>query len=939
MEYVGGSEWRRWDLHIHTPQTLKNDNYVGSTSDEKWDAFYTAVSNYVGDGSDRNRAIAAVGITDYLSIDNYLKVCADHRLPDTIKLILPNVEMRLTLTAQESPVNIHMIFDPCIVDALEARFFGKLSFKYGDTTFSATKSELIRFGKLMDNSSTNEQAEKIGAEQFLVDFHALQGLFENDKDLRKHTIIAVANSSTDGASGIGKRGGGSQTSALRKSLYHFVDAIFSSNQNDRDYFLGKKADSPETVAEYYGSLMPCIHGSDAHSCDKLFEPDSKRYCWIKADLTFEGLLQILYEPEERVAIQEDVPFEKDEHQIIHAIKFEDDNFQETPIIFNEALNCIIGGKSTGKSLLLEQLGYSIDSSYAEQQVKSRAFKRKPFPIKKATVTWKDGTSDRRKIVYIPQTYLNQTIDNPEESTAIDKIVEDVLLQDNALLGAHERLELAVAAIKKQVNSDIVEYVAVLNKINDIEEQIKEFGSPEMFLQTIKELEGERKVLAEKIDITQNEIDRYGVLESTIASLTSIKQQAADEFEQMKEMQSPKIVIPGWFSSEDGRSISHDFSGSFHTVCSELTESIKELEEGVQSEWIDKKNILVQIIQKKKDETSDQLTIATSEYAALKVKVDQSTQLQKLSGRITQEREKWQIADTRSKEHKKLLEHREELHHKIIESQSRYYEAYSTYCGAVKSIGTRDDTELVFEATAVWKQKDFQGGLSNVFDNRKYSAFRTIHSYDLAALNQSDYSDKLLEAIWTAMSETQVQGTLTLKSTNTMESALSFLFKDWYNIHYVVKSGNDTIEEMSPGKKALVLLELLINLEDSKCPILIDQPEDDLDNRSIYDDLVQFIKRKKKERQIIIVTHNANVVLGADAEEVIIANQDGKNTENAAKRFEYRSGSIENDETIMESDGTPKKGILYKKGIQTQICDILEGGRIAFELRRNKYRSS
>ena len=160
MEYVGGSEWRRWDLHIHTPQTLKNDNYVGSTSDEKWDAFYTAVSNYVGDGSDRNRAIAAVGITDYLSIDNYLKVCADHRLPDTIKLILPNVEMRLTLTAQESPVNIHMIFDPCIVDALEDRFFGKLSFKYGDTTFSATKSELIRFGKLMDNSSTNEQAER-----------------------------------------------------------------------------------------------------------------------------------------------------------------------------------------------------------------------------------------------------------------------------------------------------------------------------------------------------------------------------------------------------------------------------------------------------------------------------------------------------------------------------------------------------------------------------------------------------------------------------------------------------------------------------------------------------------------------------------------------------------------------------------------------------------
>lgn len=57
-----------------------------------------------------------------------------------------------------------------------------------------------------------------------------------------------------------------------------------------------------------------------------------------------------------------------------------------------------------------------------------------------------------------------------------------------------------------------------------------------------------------------------------------------------------------------------------------------------------------------------------------------------------------------------------------------------------------------------------------------------------------------------------------------------------------------------------------------------------------------------------------------------------------KRFEYRSGSIKNDEMIMKSDGIPQKGMLCKSGVQTQICDILEGGRIAFELRRNKYRT-
>jgi ABC-type lipoprotein export system ATPase subunit len=61
------------------------------------------------------------------------------------------------------------------------------------------------------------------------------------------------------------------------------------------------------------------------------------------------------------------------------------------------------------------------------------------------------------------------------------------------------------------------------------------------------------------------------------------------------------------------------------------------------------------------------------------------------------------------------------------------------------------------------------------------------------------------------------------------------------------------------------------LANSKFPILIDQPEDDLDNRSIFNELIPFIREKKIERQFIIVTHNANVVLGGDAEEVIVAN--------------------------------------------------------------------
>lgn len=123
----------------------------------------------------------------------------------------------------------------------------------------------------------------------------------------------------------------------------------------------------------------------------------------------------------------------------------------------------------------------------------------------------------------------------------------------------------------------------------------------------------------------------------------------------------------------------------------------------------------------------------------------------------------------------------------------------------------------------------------------------------------------------------------------------------------------------------------------KNPILIDQPEDDLDNRSIFDQLIPFIKKKKATRQIIVVTHNANIVIGADAEEVIVANQDGVDSpNNNSVRFSYRSGSIENDYPQLNDQGDVEEGVLARQGIQQHICDILEGGEVAFEKRKNKY---
>ena len=151
-----------------------------------------------------------------------------------------------------------------------------------------------------------------------------------------------------------------------------------------------------------------------------------------------------------------------------------------------------------------------------------------------------------------------------------------------------------------------------------------------------------------------------------------------------------------------------------------------------------------------------------------------------------------------------------------------------------------------------------------------------------------------------------------------------------------KIGGFSEPTMTPGKRALFLLRLILFESEDTWPLLIDQPEDDLDSRSIYDDIVPFLKEKKKERQIIMVSHNANLVIGSDSEQVIVANRHGTDRENAdGRQFNYLTGSLEYSKTRDEDSNDTLKS----QGVCEHTCEILEGGKIAFEQRKNKYNIS
>ncbi len=143
----------------------------------------------------------------------------------------------------------------------------------------------------------------------------------------------------------------------------------------------------------------------------------------------------------------------------------------------------------------------------------------------------------------------------------------------------------------------------------------------------------------------------------------------------------------------------------------------------------------------------------------------------------------------------------------------------------------------------------------------------------------------------------------------------FLYSlEYFAASYELRLGGKNLNELSPGEKGLLLLVFYLQLDKDNIPLVIDQPEDNLDNESIFAILANCIREAKKNRQVVLVTHNPNLAVGADAEQIIYVKLDKADD----YRFTYESGAIEN----------PR--------INQRIVDVLEGSQPAFVKRRLKY---
>jgi hypothetical protein len=297
-----GSVWRKWDLQIHTPFSYLNNQFGDNFDNYVKNVFKKALENN----------ICAIGITDYFCIEGYKKIKNDYLNKQKLKelefsdeeikkilniLILPNIEFRLNTLVGTSRINFHVIFSNDVsIQDIEESFLHELDFVYEGNPQDEDEKQKLKIpnlkslGKKLKEEHENFKTDTdlfVGMKTAVVDDKDIMDLLNNKKTKFKEKYLVLIPADED----LSKIKWDGQDHQVRKVIIQKSDALFSSNENTIDWGIGKKHKSKKEFIKEFKTLKPCICGSDAHKNDELFKRQDNKFCWIKADPTFEGLKQ------------------------------------------------------------------------------------------------------------------------------------------------------------------------------------------------------------------------------------------------------------------------------------------------------------------------------------------------------------------------------------------------------------------------------------------------------------------------------------------------------------------------------------------------------------------------------------------------------------------------------------------------------------------------
>ena len=980
-----GSIWRRWDLHIHTPGTALNDQFSGTAFNNKhgeWEEHLEAVWEEYLKAIENQKEVKVLGVTDYLTITNYskMKKYKESGRLSNIDLLIPNIEFRLTPpTEKATAINIHLLVSPDdsgheeeIRNALE-----QLRWEYGKRNYSCIPEQLIKLGRAFresqgDSIPANEDhvALTVGVEQYRVDFNTLREWYKGQSWLSENSIVVV-DAGKDGLSGFRNNGA---WAGYRQEITRFSQALFAGRPGEREFWLGMRNQEDASTIRNLGGLKPCIHGSDAHSFEQLFKPKEDRFCWIKADTTFEGLKQILYEPGSRIYIGPTAPTMHNQTNVIDAVEFEASNhwFDNFSLPLNSDLVSIVGRKGSGKSALAELIAYAAGSW---TQGQSEGFMTNASEHLKGMLIrlrWADKTTTEAKIdtnspsgdkvCYLSQKFVERLCADDRQGAELIKKIEEVIfsyIDHTDKLGASSFSELRALSTRSiQDERDRLggELARLIKEGNLLYEKERTLESKQNQIQELKIAQEKlQKQLSPLLLSEKHQI--HDKLERLRADLAKAQQKAAVAKQKLQKIKDIQRFV------DDFKGQMEKFYDRIQPVLDEVSIPHSErllfrpnFPKDPDMAINDRQKILQDEVKESygAEESMEHGTVlwlrAEIERLSQLASKDQVRQQQiksiqdkifKINTQIDSlKAEVQEIQGPASRRRLVIREEKTKTYHALFENMEREEKVLEQlYRPAVSKVsdGHLHETDHSFAFT-VEREVDIDNWLergAELFDQRQRRAipFGGVKEFEQKVRNTlvpawkdgnagriAEAMDKFIDEGFRKLSSPLQK---CLRASVTVQDVHQWLYEvDHIHLKYGLKYDNVDLKCLSPGEKGMVLLLLYLSVDTTDTrPLIVDQPDDNLDNESIYKFLAEYFKEAKSRRQIILITHNPNLVINADSEQIVVAHCEMRT--NGLPRISYRSGALENNTS-------------EANGIKQQVCRILEGGLEAFQKRQRRY---
>lgn len=845
----GGAEFYKADLHVHTPGSYDYEDDIGP--DELIDAF-------------EDEGLDIVAVTDHNTTGYYEELA--EAAEDSSVTILPGVEIT---TGQSGEHQIHLtaIFDPEKADIIDG-----LLYEIGirddpeDAISDATIPKICQKVRSEDGLPILAHIdEKAGADYELAD----------------------------------------RNNPTREEVF------------DEENVAALEVVSPDTAEEF--PAFACIRSSDAHSVSDL----GRGYTYLKmSEPSFEGLRTALSDPESRVSLDA----EPTTHSSVDGLFVSEGFLQPRRVQFNGNLNCLIGGKGTGKSSVIEHIRYALDIDPRSEDIREEyesllQDNLGPDGRAEVIVTGNNGDQYRIRREFEEDPQIERVSEDgsgdPEPvNVPIERFREEIF--DAEIHSQRELIQLA---------RDEIDQLDLLDSYFDIEDEVSERESVKSDL---RDKSREIQSLREEVDDLTAKEERFRILKKQVEVMeekgvkeyiegqedwererTKLSQLVDDVDEALSEAQ--ELDISGTIDTieaEDGPN--KELLGTASEESEQLKEDVSQHEQEIVKRIEEAKDEIDSIWELWREENEEReeehSELADEIEAEIDVDIEEffskQAELEKLRGVSEDLEETEDELENALEEKEQLFEELEAARRELTQARREGIEELNGELNEVRvSLKGRSNRTEYTE----WINHVLEG--SNVHTVDKETIAETFDPRELVEIVRDRDTDRLADEA--EVTSTAAENFVTHDDLNEQLTKLELFEIHDRPVIELNDSGWKKLSEMSDGQQCTALLS--ITMVERDVPLIIDQPEDMLDNKFIFSDVVEIIRSIKHDRQIISATHNANIPILGDAEQIIVMRS------NSDQGFYGSCGSIDDPE------------------IKRLSQDILEGGERAFRRRREKYR--